>query len=69
MPIFSRVPLRSAEIVTRTIREIDDDNCLGLAAQLAFYFFLSLFPALLFLVARGLPRRASGRNRWKESGA
>jgi len=25
--------------------------------------------ALLFLVARGLPRRASGRNRWKESGA
>ena len=51
MPIFSRVPLRSAEIVTRTIREIDDDNCLGLAAQLAFYFFLSLFPALLFLVA------------------
>lgn len=51
MPIFSRVPLRSTEIVTRTIREIDDDNCLGLAAQLAFYFFLSLFPALLFLVA------------------
>jgi membrane protein len=51
MPGFSRVPLRSTEIVTRTIREIDDDNCLGLAAQLAFYFFLSLFPALLFLVA------------------
>lgn len=51
MPVFSRMPLRSIEIVTRTIREIDDDNCLGLAAQLAFYFFLSLFPALLFLVA------------------
>ncbi|MGH8224153.1 MAG: YihY/virulence factor BrkB family protein, partial [Woeseiaceae bacterium] len=51
MPIFSRVPLRVSEIVTGTIREIDDDNCLGLAAQLAFYFFLSLFPALLFLVA------------------
>lgn len=51
MPIFSRVPLRSTEIVRRTIREIADDNCLGLAAQLAFYFFLSLFPALLFLVA------------------
>jgi membrane protein len=46
-----RVPLRSSEIVMRTIHEIDDDNCLGLAAQLAFYFFLSLFPALLFLVA------------------
>jgi membrane protein len=45
------MPLRSTEIVTRTVREIDEDNCLGLAAQLAFYFFLSLFPALLFLVA------------------
>jgi len=51
MPIISRMPLRSSEIVMRTIHEIDDDNCLGLAAQLAFYFFLSLFPALLFLVA------------------
>jgi membrane protein len=27
------------------------DNCLNLAAQLAYYFFLALFPALLFLVA------------------
>jgi membrane protein len=35
----------------RTIAEIDADDCLGLAAQLAFYFFLALFPALLFLVA------------------
>jgi membrane protein len=37
--------------VRRTIDEIADDNCLGLAAQLAFYFLLALFPALLFLVA------------------
>jgi membrane protein len=51
MPIISRLPLRSTEIILRTIREIDEDNCLGLAAQLAFYFFLSLFPAMLFLVA------------------
>lgn len=51
MPMITRVPLRSSEIVMRTIHEIDDDNCLGLAAQLAFYFVLSLFPALLFLVA------------------
>ena len=51
MPVFFPVSLRPTEIVTRTIREIDEDNCLGLAAQLAFYFFLSLFPALLFLVA------------------
>ncbi len=27
------------------------DNCLGMAAQLAYYFFFSLFPALLFLIA------------------
>jgi len=33
------------------MREIGDDNCFGLAAQLAFYFLLALFPALLFLVA------------------
>ena len=42
MPIFSGVPLHSTEIVTRTIREIDDDNCLGLAAQLAFYYVTNL---------------------------
>ena len=35
----------------RTVREIGEDNCLGLAAQLAFYFLMALFPALLFLVA------------------
>ena len=27
------------------------DNCLGMSAQLAYYFFFSLFPALLFLIA------------------
>lgn len=27
------------------------DNCVGLAARLAYCFFLALFPALLFLVA------------------
>jgi len=35
----------------RTFKETFADNCLGLAAQLAYYFFLALFPALLFLVA------------------
>jgi membrane protein len=39
------------DVARRTLAEISDDNCLGLAAQLAFYFLLSLFPALLFLVA------------------
>jgi membrane protein len=51
MLIFFRVPLRWPEVLKRTIAEIGEDNCLGLAAQLAFYFFLALFPALLFLVA------------------
>lgn len=51
MLIFFRVPLRWPEVLKRTIGEIGEDNCLGLAAQLAFYFFLALFPALLFLVA------------------
>ena len=35
----------------RTWSEVIADNCLGLAAQLAYYFFLALFPALLFLLA------------------
>jgi membrane protein len=45
MLIFFRVPLRWPEVLKRTIAEIGEDNCLGLAAQLAFYFFLALFPA------------------------
>ena len=40
-----------SDIVKRTIHEIGDDHCFGLAAQLAFYFLLALFPALLFVVA------------------
>ena len=42
---------RHANWSTRTAREVQADNCLNLAAQLAYYFFLALFPALLFLVA------------------
>jgi membrane protein len=40
-----------AELLKRTLKDTQADNGLGLAAQLAYYFFLSLFPALLFLVA------------------
>ncbi|HXW04497.1 MAG TPA: YihY/virulence factor BrkB family protein [Vicinamibacterales bacterium] len=39
------------ELFKRTVRETQADNGLGLAAQLAYYFFLALFPALLFLIA------------------
>jgi membrane protein len=46
-----RLPIGWKELLARTAREIWADNCLHLAAQLAFYFFLALFPALLFLVA------------------
>lgn len=40
-----------SEVLKGTYREVVDDRCLGLAAQLAFYFLLGLFPALLFFVA------------------
>ena len=39
------------DLLTRTVKETQADNGLGLAAQLAYYFFLALFPALLFLIA------------------
>jgi membrane protein len=46
-----KVPLSWPELLKRTAREVLADNCLGLAAQLAYYFFLALFPALLFITA------------------
>jgi membrane protein len=46
-----RVPLSWTELAKRTFSEVVADNCLGLAAELAYYFVLALFPALLFLVA------------------
>ena len=46
-----RIPIGWGELVRRTYAEVMADNCLGLAAQLAYYFFLALFPALLFLLA------------------
>jgi membrane protein len=40
------------EILKRTLYEaLWKDNCLSMAAQLAYYFFFALFPTLLFLVA------------------
>jgi membrane protein len=51
MVAYFRPPIGWRRVVARTVREISDDNCLGLAAQMAFYFLLGLFPALLVLVA------------------
>jgi membrane protein len=45
------IPLSWGQLFKRTYRRIWDDNVLGLAAQLAFYFLLALVPALVFVVA------------------
>ena len=42
---------RWRKIAKATVTAVVDDHCVGLAAQLAYYFLLALFPALLFLVA------------------
>ena len=45
------LPIGWGELFKRTAKETNADNGLGLAAQLAYYFFLALFPALLFFIA------------------
>jgi membrane protein len=45
------IPMSWKELAWRTGREMMADDCFGLAAQLAYFFLLALFPALLFLVA------------------
>lgn len=47
------VPISWRELALRTWREINEDNCPALAAQLAYYFILALFPALIVVVAIG----------------
>ena len=46
-----KIPISWYELAKRTFNEIMEDDVMGLSAQLAYYFFLALFPALLFLVA------------------
>lgn len=46
-----RIPLTWPQLFKRTVKEVIADDCFGLAAQLAYYFFLALFPAFLFLLA------------------
>jgi len=41
--------LRVTDLVRRVIHEIQDDDCLGRAAQLAYYFLFALFPFFLVL--------------------
>ena len=44
-------PIGWRELARRTVRETLRDDAQGLAAQLSYYFFLSLFPTLLALIA------------------
>jgi membrane protein len=45
------IPLTWTELFKRTVKETSADDCLGLAAQLAYYLLLALVPAIVFLVA------------------
>src|SRR5512140_3152361 len=48
---LSQAVVRWGNILRRTGRAVYEDDCLGWAAELAFFWFLALFPALLFVVA------------------
>jgi membrane protein len=48
---YFETTLSWTELLKRTYREVTDDDALGLAAQLAYYFFLALFPAILCVIA------------------
>ena len=48
---FTNLPLSWWELFKRTAKEFMADNGTGLAAQLAYYFFFSLFPAVLVGIA------------------
>jgi membrane protein len=45
------LPIPLGELLRRTYQEFVADDCPGLGAQLAYYFFLALFPAMLFILA------------------
>ena len=46
-----QIPISWPELFKRTWKEFNEDNCLGLAAQLAYYLLLALVPAMVFLLA------------------
>lgn len=49
--VYFHAPLPWRELARRTVIDALEDDCPGLAAQLAFYFFLAVFPALLVVVS------------------
>src|SRR5688572_1608296 len=50
-PVVDTASVTWSELARRTWRDAVEDDVLGLAAQLSYYFFLALFPAILFLLA------------------
>src|SRR5918994_2772250 len=48
---YFRAPVSWTELLRRTVADTFDDGCPALAAQLAFYFLLAVYPALLFVVS------------------
>jgi membrane protein len=48
--MFKTTSISWTELAKRTWSEVIDDDVLGLSAQLSYYFFLALFPAILFLL-------------------
>ena len=47
---FNLGGLRVRDLAQRVFKEVQEDNCLGQAAQLAYYFLFALFPFMIFLI-------------------
>jgi inorganic pyrophosphatase len=56
-----------SELPRRTWGEVVDDDVLGPAAQLSYYFFLAPFPAILFLLALPAASSLRGSSVWPEA--
>lgn len=46
-----QIPITWTELVKRTMKEFSEDDVLGLAAQMAYYFLFALAPALVCVIA------------------
>ena len=46
-----RLPISLWQLVRRTVSEVIADDVMGMAGQLAYFFVLALFPALIFFVS------------------
>jgi membrane protein len=49
--LYFKFPIGWFELSRRTVQKAMNDNCFDLAAGLAYYFFLAVFPALLFVIS------------------